>query len=81
MWWHCGVLVDKKMELGDRALGLLLLLFSSTLFAYYTFWVIITVSVDSTSLSHSALLCLSVAAPLSFSVSLYLSVFLFLRAQ
>lgn len=57
------------MELGDRALGLLLLLFSSTLFAYYTFWVIITVSVTSTSLSLSALLCISVTAPFSFSVS------------
>jgi hypothetical protein len=31
------------MELGDRAIGFLLLLFSTTLFAYYTFWVIITV--------------------------------------
>jgi hypothetical protein len=31
------------MELGDRAVGFLLLLFSTTLFAYYTFWVIITV--------------------------------------
>jgi dolichyl-phosphate mannosyltransferase polypeptide 2 regulatory subunit len=53
MWWHCGVLVDKKMELGDRALGLLLLLFSSTLFAYYTFWVIITPFVDTDHFVHN----------------------------
>ncbi|KAG0557122.1 hypothetical protein M758_11G100100 [Ceratodon purpureus] len=41
------------MELGDRAIGFLLLLFSTTLFAYYTFWVIITPFVDSDHFVHS----------------------------
>lgn len=40
------------MDLGDRAIGFLLLLFSSTLFAYYTFWVIITVSALSILILH-----------------------------
>jgi hypothetical protein len=57
------------MELGDRALGLLLLLFSSTLFAYYTFWVIITVSVTSTSLSLCPSLSLCHCPPLFLCVS------------
>lgn len=58
------------MELGDRALGLLLLLFSSTLFAYYTFWVIITVSVTSTSLSLCPSLSLCHCPPLLVCVSI-----------
>lgn len=41
------------MELGDRAIGFLLLLFSTALFAYYTFWVIITPFVDSDHFVHS----------------------------
>ncbi len=57
------------MELGDRALGLLLLLFSSTLFAYYTFWVIITVSVTSTSLSLCPSLSLCHCPPLFLCIS------------
>ncbi|CAM6127446.1 unnamed protein product [Calypogeia fissa] len=41
------------MELGDRAVGFSLLLFSITLFSYYTFWVIITPFVDSDHFVHS----------------------------
>jgi hypothetical protein len=37
------------MGMGDQAVGFLLLLFSITLFSYYTFWVIITVGFESQS--------------------------------
>ncbi|KAJ7517856.1 hypothetical protein O6H91_21G043400 [Diphasiastrum complanatum] len=35
------------MDLADRTVGFVLLLFSISLFSYYTFWVIITPFVDS----------------------------------
>lgn len=41
------------MELGDQVVGFLLLIFSITLFSYYTFWVIITPFVDSDHFVHS----------------------------
>eukprot|EP00249_Psilotum_nudum_P037062 c9389_g1_i1 orf=215-466(-) len=40
------------MEVGDRAVGFLILLFSVSLFAYYTFWVIILPFVDSDHFIH-----------------------------
>ncbi|PTQ35935.1 hypothetical protein MARPO_0067s0029 [Marchantia polymorpha] len=40
------------MELGDRTVGFLLLIFSLSLFSYYTFWVVITPFVDSEHFIH-----------------------------
>lgn len=41
------------MEIGDRAFGLVLLLFSVSVFSYYTFWVLITPFVDSDHFVHN----------------------------
>ncbi|KAJ7517854.1 hypothetical protein O6H91_21G042700 [Diphasiastrum complanatum] len=40
------------MDLADRTVGFVLLLFSVSLFSYYTFWVIITPFVDSDHFVH-----------------------------
>ncbi|RLM69534.1 dolichol phosphate-mannose biosynthesis regulatory protein [Panicum miliaceum] len=40
------------MELGDKAVGLLLTLTSLSIFTYYTFWVIILPFVDSDHFVH-----------------------------
>lgn len=57
--WKIGAQLRKivleliVMEVGDRVVGFLLLLFSITLYSYYTFWVIITPFVDSDHFVHS----------------------------
>nr|ABK24118.1 unknown [Picea sitchensis] len=40
------------MELGDKAIGFFLLTFSFSLFAYYTFWVVILPFMDGDHFVH-----------------------------
>ncbi|XP_042950701.1 dolichol-phosphate mannose synthase subunit 2 isoform X1 [Carya illinoinensis] len=50
--WIALKATDIKMELADRAVGLLLSFVSLSIFTYYTFWVIILPFVDSDHFIH-----------------------------